>query len=109
MINWIPISSIEQLHNIVNEEELFVLFKHSTRCSISSTAKSRLERDWDISNIKTYYIDLLKYREVSNEVANMFGVTHASPQIILVKNKKALYDASHFSINVDDFRTFIKQ
>ncbi len=84
-----------------------VIFKHSTRCSISSMAKDRFERKWDLSDteVEPYFLDLIAYRPVSNKIAETLGVVHQSPQIILVKDGKAVYDTSHNDISVANLKT----
>ncbi len=108
-MNWHPLTSAEQLDTLVEESKNtpVVIFKHSTACSISSTAKSRLERQWDgagIGHIKTYYLDLLRYRPVSNEIAEVFHVQHQSPQLLLIQDGMCTYDASHLSISLDSLK-----
>ena len=77
-----------------------VLFKHSTRCSISSMAKGRLERSWSFpeKDVTPYYLDLIKYRAVSNEIADLFHVRHESPQLLLMKNGEVVFHTSHNDI-----------
>ena len=101
---WSDLTMLNQVDHIVDESyrRSVVIFKHSVRCSISSMAKNRVERDWNSQTMdsKLYYLDLLSYREVSNEIAKRFDVEHQSPQVIVIKNGKAVYDASHNSISV---------
>lgn len=76
-----------------------LLFKHSTRCSISSMALKRLESKWESNNqVQAYFLDLIKYREISDEIAQVFGVRHESPQVLLIKNGKCFYHNSHSGI-----------
>lgn len=101
-MNWIQLTSEQELNEAIaaSNETPVLLFKHSTRCSISSTALSRVERNWDdTSKIKPYYLDLIAYRNVSNKIEELLGVYHQSPQAILVKDGNSIYDASHMSIN----------
>jgi bacillithiol system protein YtxJ len=79
-----------------------IIFKHSTRCSISAMAKRRLERNWNIdeSQAVIHYLDLIAYRSVSNKVADDFGVTHQSPQLLIIKNGQSVFDTSHNDIDV---------
>jgi bacillithiol system protein YtxJ len=105
-MNWHPLTSTEQLTEVLQEskETPVVIFKHSTACSISSTAKSRLERQWGsagLDHVKPYYLDLISYRPVSNEIAELLHVSHQSPQLLLVQDGMCTYDASHLSISVD--------
>ena len=89
-INWIHLEDRDKLNYLINQSEHMpvLLFKHSTRCSISIMAKSRLESDWDLTNdqIIPVYLDLLMHRSISNEIADIFGVKHESPQILLIKD-----------------------
>ncbi|MCC9166517.1 bacillithiol system redox-active protein YtxJ [Pontibacter harenae] len=108
-MNWHPLTSTEQLDNIVEESKStpVVIFKHSTSCSISATAKSRLERQWDgagVDNVKPYYLDLLSYRPISNEIAEVFNVMHESPQLLLIQDGMCTYNTSHMGISVDAFK-----
>ncbi len=98
---WSQLNSLEQWNVVFESEEKFIVFKHSTRCSISTTALSRFERDWDTSSsVKPYYLDLLEHRNISNAIAQDTGLEHESPQAILIENGKVLKFASHLSIYV---------
>jgi bacillithiol system protein YtxJ len=100
-MNWNQLNSVEQWNTILESKEKFIVFKHSTRCSISTTALSRFERDWDTSSsVKPYYLDLLEHRNISNAIAQNTGVEHESPQAILIENGKVLKFSSHLSIYV---------
>lgn len=103
-MNWIDINNIQQLADIkeLSKTRPQVIFKHSTRCSISTMAKSRLERNEQPENGDFYFLDLIKYRSISNEIAEEFAVTHESPQILLIKNTECVYDESHSGIQMDD-------
>jgi bacillithiol system protein YtxJ len=79
-----------------------VIFKHSTRCSISSMAKSRLERATTPDGIDFNYLDLIAHRNISNKIASDFNVEHASPQILIIKNGECVYDESHNAISMDE-------
>ena len=69
-MNWNQLNSLEQWNAMLESEEKFIVFKHSTRCSISRTALSRFERDWVSSSaVKPYYLDLLEHRNISNAIA----------------------------------------
>lgn len=108
MPNWIPLESMEQLEVIREKSHTkpAVIFKHSTSCSISSMAKYRIDDHWDFDadDVDLYYLDLLRYRAISNEVAEKFSVHHESPQLILIKDGEVIYDASHLDITVDELK-----
>ena len=100
-INWIPLTSLEQIEKIAKDSKNkpVGIFKHSTRCSISTNVAKRFEKSFPKdANITMYFIDLLNYREVSQEVGFKFQVVHQSPQFLLIDNGKAIKHASHYDI-----------
>ncbi|MET0945273.1 MAG: bacillithiol system redox-active protein YtxJ [Flavobacterium sp.] len=101
-VNWIPLTNLAQLSDIENMSNVkpIVIFKHSTRCSISRFALKQFEREYDLDEtVDAFFLDLIEHRDVSNEIASKFGVYHESPQLILIKNGKAVYDVSHSDID----------
>lgn len=103
MMNWNNLNQESQLDLIIEESAKIpvLIFKHSTSCPISGTAKDRLERQWNSSpeTVKTYYLDLLSFRQLSNKIAEVFEVRHESPQVLLIRDGKCVYDASHLGIS----------
>lgn len=79
-----------------------VIFKHSTRCSISSVAFQRLQKAQQPDGIDFHYLDLLAHRPLSNKVAEVFKVHHESPQVLVIKDGKCIYDESHLGISMMD-------
>lgn len=103
-MDWIKLTNKNQLDTIQTESNTnpVVIFKHSTSCSISRATLDRLERNWKsegLENVKTYFLDLLSYREISNSIASLYQVEHQSPQTLIIKNGKSVYDKSHFEIS----------
>lgn len=106
-MNWNKLQDASQLDAIRREsaEGPVMIFKHSTRCSISAMALSRLERSWnEEAGIRPYYLDLIANRALSNQIASEFGVEHQSPQVLLIQNGECIYDASHMSISFDSLK-----
>jgi len=103
-MKWIPLESEQQLEEIKSSEQFSLIFKHSTRCSISMMARKRFELDWDAlpDNINLYFLDLLRFREISNTIADMFDVHHQSPQVLLIKEGECIYEASHGEISAEE-------
>ena len=102
-VNWQPLTTLDQLEDIIeiSAERPVVIFKHSTRCSISRMALKNFENDFDINDkVTPYYLDLLNYKNISSEIADRFNVVHHSPQLLLIKNGKSVYDVSHDGIDV---------
>jgi bacillithiol system protein YtxJ len=110
---WEYITSTEQLTEVLatTEQQPVLLFKHSTRCSISSMALHGFERNWQAEGnlCGLYFIDLLKHREVSNLVAELTGIAHQSPQVIVIKGKEIVYDASHSSIDARRIESILRK
>ena len=104
MIQWRTLADIATVDAIaeMSEQSPVLIFKHSTRCSISTMAKMRLEQDWSMSAeaVIPYYLDLITYRAVSQYIAEKFSVWHESPQVLLIFKGDCIYDASHLDITV---------
>ncbi|MGZ9676042.1 bacillithiol system redox-active protein YtxJ [Flavobacterium sp. GNP001] len=101
-MQWNNLETISQLDELValSQDQAVVIFKHSTRCSISRMALKQFENEFDFADrVQPFYLDLIAFREVSNEIAARFGVVHQSPQLILIKEGKAVYDVSHSDID----------
>lgn len=108
-MNWIKLESEKQLIDIQQKSHTqpILIFKHSTRCSVSRTALDRLERNWnseEIKEIQPYFLDLIANRDISNLISEGFHVEHQSPQVLLIRNGKSVYDRSHFDIDYKSIR-----
>lgn len=106
-MNWIPLTNLGQLNWIMtlSETKPVIIFKHSSRCSISRMALKQFENEYDLADaIDTYFLDLIEYRDVSNEIAKRFQVEHQSPQLLLIKGGKSVYDVSHSDIDAGQLK-----
>jgi bacillithiol system protein YtxJ len=101
---WIHLTSEEQLQEIKNNSrhKPQVIFKHSSRCSLSSIAKSRLDKSAFPSGMDFYFLDLIKHRNISNKISTDFNVYHESPQVLIIKNGESIYDESHMGIDMQE-------
>jgi bacillithiol system protein YtxJ len=109
-VGWRPLTDMGQLNEIIQEsvDKPVILFKHSTRCGVSRMTLKQFENEYDLDDTVTpYFLDLLEYRSLSNEVTQRFGVEHQSPQLLLIRNGKAVYDASHSEIYVDALKRYL--
>ena len=109
-MDWISLKDSKQLDEIVAESKIkpVLIYKHSTRCNISRAPFDRLERKWDFSgigDIKRYFLDLISYRGISNEIAEMFQVEHHSPQILVISDGKSVLDLSHYDISFEQIKS----
>lgn len=105
-VMWNELTQLQQLDTIIEESESIpvLIFKHSTRCSVSRMALRAFENEFSLpeEDLKLYFLDLITYRDVSNEIASRFDVVHQSPQVILIKNGKAVYNESHSDISAEE-------
>ena len=103
-MNWIQLTSLDQLQEIKAATGYSVIFKHSTRCSISMMARKRFELDGELipENTPLYFLDLIAHREISNQIAEIFQVHHESPQLLLIKDGECVYETSHGGISAEE-------
>ena len=109
-VGWIQLTDLGQLNEIVDSstDKVVVIFKHSTRCSISRMVLKQFENEFDLQDkVVPYFLDLLEHRDISNEIATRFEVQHQSPQLIVIKDRKAVYNASHESIDAVKLEQFV--
>ncbi|GAA4165711.1 bacillithiol system redox-active protein YtxJ [Chryseobacterium ginsenosidimutans] len=100
---WKKIESEEDLQKAIDHsfQNRIAIFKHSTSCFISKTVLRNFEKESLDQKVGLYYLDLLAHRSISNKIANDLGVTHQSPQLIVIENGKAINNASHQDISAD--------
>lgn len=106
-MNWKTLDNKDQINSIVEASGTTpqLIFKHSTRCMTSSMIKNRLYKNELPEGIDFYYLDLIAHRDISNLIAEKFGVEHESPQVLLIKQGKCLYHESHMGIYMEDILT----
>ena len=109
IMNWNKLRTHEQITQIrIESKDVPVLiFKHSTRCNISQATLDRLERNWkeeELPAMKLYFLDLLSYRQISDQIAAEFDVWHESPQVLIIQNERSTFDTSHFNINFEKIK-----
>ncbi len=104
LLNWKVLNTPQQIAEIIEISAKIpcAIFKHSTQCSISIMAKMRLENGWDFSaqELIPYYLDILSYRSLSNQIAAQFSTPHESPQLLLIRHGECTYDAAQFDISL---------
>ncbi|TDS13906.1 bacillithiol system redox-active protein YtxJ [Sphingobacterium paludis] len=110
-MSWKPLTSIAQLEELSTTGSAFIVFKHSTRCSVSSMAKRNLEYDFKQlpADMPIYYLDLIAQRDVSNYIAEKWSIRHESPQLLVLKGDSCLYHASHQDIELPDALSAISE
>ena len=110
LLPWISLDNLSQLSDIDEKSKgkTQVIFKHSTRCGISRMVMNQFVDAFNVdSNLDLYYLDLLSYRDVSNEIGYKFQVMHQSPQLLIIKNGVTVAHSSHGAINDLDLEKFV--
>ena len=104
------ITTIDQLDACLKgsgEKPLFI-FKHSTRCPISSGANARVRKFIESARAsgeaapEIYLLKVVQSRAVSSALADQLGVMHQSPQLLLIDKGKCIWHTSHHNINADN-------
>jgi len=110
-MEWNKLGHIDQIDNMIipqSWENPVLIFKHSTRCSISRFALKQFENEFNLGGkVKPYFLDLLVHRNISNEIAFRFNVQHQSPQVLLIKNGVCIYNVSHQDIEAEKLNVLI--
>ena len=110
-LTWIPLTTIHQLEEIKQQSntKTVLIFKHSTRCGISSMVIKRFEAMFkeEHQSFSVYYLDLLNYRNISDEIGFTFQVMHQSPQLLIIKNGVSVFHASHYDILETNLTRFL--
>lgn len=102
-MEWREITEMTEWEDILNKsaEKDQVILKHSTTCPVSTNALDEYNAYLQDKPNKDVDYTLVKVREsrpVSNQIEADLDVKHESPQIIYIKNKKAYWNTSHWSV-----------
>lgn len=110
-MEWIQMTDADQVNKIKASSGYSLIFKHSTRCSVSMMARKRFELEWDAIPAETplYFLDLISHRAISAQIAEDFQVHHESPQILLIKDGACILDASHSDISAEEVAEVIQK
>lgn len=111
VLPWVALNDISQLEEVVkkSKSKTQVIFKHSTRCGISRMVLSQFVGSYAYNDqdVDLYYLDLLNYRTISDEVGYKFQVLHQSPQLLVIRNGVVVAHASHGAVNEINLASFI--
>lgn len=90
----------EQWHSLMDESNQgsIFIFKHSTRCGVSSMVFKRFEKQMRDRNQKFYFLNILANRELSNWISDELNIRHESPQLIVLKDEKVIAYDSHYNL-----------
>lgn len=109
-MNWIKADSTEKIDEIrkLSGAEKVLILKYSAKCSINHVVRFLLEREWNEGEMqmKTYLVDVNANRELSDLIEKEFGVTHETPQAIILKDSKPVFTASHGKVIFSELRKY---
>jgi len=92
------LNSIDEVRDLLRQP-VAVIFKHSTRCSLSAAAFSEMKAFLESNpQAPVFLVDVIEDREVSAEIARITSVRHESPQVLLLKDGHAFWHASHYGV-----------
>ena len=110
VLPWIALNALEQIDHIekASMTKLQVIFEYSSRCSVSRMVLNQFVDKYELSkdDLDLYFLDLINYRDVSNEVGYKFQVIHESPQLLVIKNGIVVAHDSHSGVNAIDLSQF---
>lgn len=94
--SFFKIANRESLDKLITDSnnKPVVIFKHSNACGISAAAYREMEKLENEVNL----LEVQSAREVSRELADLTGIRHETPQVIIFKDGKAVWNASHFDV-----------
>jgi bacillithiol system protein YtxJ len=108
-MDWIKLTDENQINDIkeFSKTGVAVVYKHSYKCPTSTMALDRIERSWnkdEMVHAKPFFVNVIDARPLSNKIAEVFGIRHESPQILIIKDEKCVYNASHLGISYSEVK-----
>jgi len=108
-MEWIKLTDENQINDIkeFSKTGVAIVYKHSYKCATCTMALSRMEKSWnkdEMHNARPFFVNVIDARPLSNKIAEVFGVRHESPQILIIKNEKCVYSASHLGISYTEVK-----
>lgn len=104
-IVWKNVTSEEHLDHlwVASADQKQIIFKHSTRCPVSSVIKNRISKQGDElpADLEVYFLDLLRFRNLSDRISEEYKIRHESPQLLVIQNEECIHHASHFDISLE--------
>ena len=111
VLPWIPLNNLSQIKSILikSNTKPQIIFKHSGRCGVSRMVINQFIDSYTYSEneFDLYYLDILNFKQLSNEIGYTFQVFHQSPQLIIIKNGMAKAHSSHSAINSIELEKFL--
>ena len=102
-MHWIHLTSEDQLQKIIvkSQEKPQVIFKYSSSCHLSEIVFQRLQKNCCQGDVDFHFLDFTNYSHISEKVAEVFGVLHQSPQILVINEGHCIFHESHPEISLE--------
>jgi bacillithiol system protein YtxJ len=101
-INWIMLEEIRHFHELleVSTQEPAVIFKHSSRCGLSSMKLQEII-GWHEhrKQVPVYFLNVIRFRSISDLIEDQCNVRHETPQVLVVSKGRSIYDEDHMRIS----------
>lgn len=109
-MNWIKLDTPEKLEEMktASENEKVLVLKFSPKCAINYVVRNLLEREWAEGEMrmKTYLVDVISGKSISDQLEKEYGVDHESPQALIIQNGKVVFHASHGRVIYSELKKF---
>ena len=105
-MSFVTLDNLEKLDELFekSKEKPVVIFKHSLTCPISTDASTQMS----IVNGDVNLVIVQISRNISNEIEQRTDIRHESPQLIILKDEKPIFSASHYDITADTVEGVLK-
>lgn len=95
--NFLRIDDRATLQSLISDskQKTVLVFKHSNACGVSARAYRELQKLEGQVNL----LEVQAVPDLSRELEKLTGVRHETPQVILLRDGRAVWNASHFDVN----------
>lgn len=103
------ISTPDELRELTRKP-LAMVYKHSSTCPVSWSAHKQMQLFHAAHpQVPLGMLTVQKDRALSNLIAGDTGIRHASPQVILYRDGRPVFDTSHEGVTVEDLADAVGQ
>jgi len=101
---------VSNLNDVLDESHKaqVVIYKHSAICNVSFSAQAEVDKFMQESGTDVYRVIVQEQRPLSNEIEQVLGIRHESPQLLVIKNGQA-ESIDHFQITSDSIKSLLNK
>ena len=111
-MKWRTITTTADIEALIiqSQSTACLIYKHSTRCTMSEMMKYVLEEEWNFEETEVipYYLDILSNKALAAKIAEVFQVYHQSPQVLLIQKGECTFDEDHRDISIEEIREHLE-